>query len=147
MRDTIISVLLLVAVLPFCVSSCTSVPTDPTPKQQLVANAVEDVLSVGLVPVLTKNPAYLGEARTVAALLGSFSGVTLTTDDVDTFLARTSMTPTDRQTIAGLVNAAWATYQKRYAEQVGQSLRPDVKLFLNAVSRGILNAVAAVPVS
>lgn len=138
MRTTLLLLALLVA-------GCTSVPTDPTLKQQVVANAVEDVLSVGLVPVLTKNPSYLGEARTVAALLGTFSGTTLTAADVETFLARTILTPTDRQTIAGLFNAAWATYQKRYAEQVGASLRPDVKLFLGAVSRGILNAVAAVP--
>lgn len=135
----IVTALLVLALLV----SCASVPVDPTPKQELIANAVEDVISVGLVPVLTKNPTYLAEARTVAALLGSFSGTELTAADVDAFLARLAIAPEDARAIAGVVNAAWATYQKRYAEQVGKSLRPDVKLFLGAVSRGILNAVAA----
>jgi hypothetical protein len=47
--------------------------------------------------------------------------------------------------IAGVVNAAWGTYVRRYSQQVNASVRPDVALFLGAVSRGILSACAAVP--
>lgn len=140
---TILSSFLAALVLAF--AGCTSVPVNTTPKQELIANAVEDVVSVGLVPVLVKNPTYIAEARAAAALIGSFSGTELTPADVDAFLARVAIASWDARTIAGVINAAWATYQKRYAEQVGRSLRPDVKLFLSAVSRGILNAVDAVP--
>jgi hypothetical protein len=123
---------------------CTNVPTNPTPRQEMIANAIEDTLSVGLVPVLSKNPAYLTEARTVAALLGTFEGTELTAADVDVFVSRLKLAPEDVRAVTGLVNATWSTYQKRYAEQVGKSLRPDVKLFLGAVSRGITNAISAV---
>ena len=46
----------------FGLTGCTSIPTAPTSNQQLAANAVEDVLSVGLVPVLTKNASYIPAA-------------------------------------------------------------------------------------
>jgi len=140
MKRFLVLVLLVLA-------GCTSAPVEPTSNQQLVANAVEDVISVGLVPVLTKNASYIGAAEAVAAGLGSFSGDTLTADDVQAFLGKTSLSEQDAKTVAGLINAAWATYQKRYAQQVSASVRPDVKLFLTAVANGIHEAVAAVPKS
>lgn len=129
----------------FALSGCTSVPIDPTPKQQVVANAVEDVISIGLVPVLTKNSSYLAAAKGVAVSIGSFSGSTITPDDVAAVLGKTQIAPEDAIVIAGIVNAAWDTYSRRYAQQVNSSVRPDVKLFLNAVSNGITRAIAAVP--
>ena len=127
-----------------CVS--TNAPT-PTATQQLVANAVEDAISLGLVPVLTKNPSYIGAANTIALGLGSFAGDTITPADVIAFLAKTSLTEADQRTVAGVVNAAWGIYVKRYAAQAGAATRPDVKLFLAAVSNGIKSAVAATPTS
>ena len=126
-------------------AGCTSLPTAPTPGQQMAADAIEDLISVGLVPVLSKNPGYLPMAKGIAAALGSFSGASLSAQDVDAFLAQTALRDEDKRAIAGIVNAAWATYQKRYAQQVGSSVRPDVKLFLAAVSNGIDAAIAAVP--
>lgn len=138
--------LLVLVTLAFV--GCASVPVTVTPKQEMVANAVEDALAIGLVPVLTKNPTYLGAARTVAAGLGSFSGDAITPADVDAFLAKVpSLAPEDARVIAGVVNAAWQTYAKRYASQVNASVRPDVKLFLAAVAEGINRAIAAVPKS
>lgn len=127
-----------------CVSN-SSPATDPSSQQQLVANAVEDTLSVGLVPVLAKNRDYVPIAQSVAAALGTFSGDTLTAADVSAFLAKTNLAPEDATTIAALVNAAWDTYTRRYAQQVNASVRPDVKLFLVAVSNGINRAIAALP--
>lgn len=132
-----------VFLLTGCVSS--TVPTDPTPRQQVVANAVEDTLAIGLVPVLTKNPAYIAEAKTAAGLILAFQGATITTDGVDSLLVKLKVAPEDARIISGLVVAAWDTYQRRYAEQVGKTLRPDVKLFLTAVANGIDRAVAATP--
>lgn len=128
-----------------CFSACTTAPTAPTDKQTVIANAVEDTLSIGLVPVLTKNPSYIPAARGIAAALGSFGGDTLTPADVDAFLAKTALTPDDARVVAGIVNAAWSTYAKRYAQQVNSSVRPDVKLFLGAVANGINAAIAATP--
>jgi hypothetical protein len=145
MKQRHANVVIALFVLILVLSGCTSVPTDATPRQQTIANAVEDVISIGLVPVLAKNATYLAEARGVAAILGTFDGGELTPADVDAFLARLKVAPEDARAIGGVVNAAWATYSRRYAEQVGKSVRPDVKLFLGAVSRGILAAVAAVP--
>ena len=82
----------------------------------------------------------------MAAALGSFAGDTLTPDDVRAFLAKTSLTPDDQRAVAGIVNAAWSVFTKRYAERVGAATRPDVKLFLAAVADGIKLAVAATPV-
>jgi len=127
-------------------ASCTSAPvTDPTPRQEMIANAVEDILAVGLVPVLAKNPAYVAEVRVAAALLGSFNGATITPADVDSFLSRLKVTPEDARAIAGVVNAAWDVYVRRYSQQLGTALRPDVKLFLVAAANGIERAIAAVP--
>lgn len=126
-----------------CVSSSSTVSVSD--RQQTIANAVEDTLSIGLVPVLTKNPSYLAAAEGIASALGTFSGDTITPADVDAFLAKTSLAPEDARAVAGIVNAAWATYQKRYAAQVSASVRPDVKLFLSAISNGIHAAVAATP--
>lgn len=137
------STTLALCLLTGCVSPTTSTP--PTSRTELIAAAVEDLLAIGLVPVLSKNPAYLPAAQAVAATLGTFSGSTLTPDDVDAFLARTSLVEEDRRAVAGIVNAAWSVFTRRYAEQVGASIRPDVRLFLAAVSRGITSAVAAVP--
>lgn len=128
-------------------SGCTSVPTSPTDKQTVIANAVEDTLSVGLVPVLTKNPDYIPVAKSISAALGTFGGDTLASAEIEAFLARTSLAPEDARTITALVNAAWDTYTRRYAQQVNASVRPDVKLFLAAVSNGITRALAALPAS
>ena len=130
----------------FSVAACVSTSTPaPTATQQIVANAVEDAVSIGLVPVFTKNPSYVAAAQTVALGLGSFTGDTITPADVTAFLAKTPLTVADQRTVAGVVNAAWGIYVKRYAEKVGASTRPDVKLFLAAVSNGIKSAVAATP--
>lgn len=126
-----------------CVSSSSAVSVSD--RQLTIANAVEDTLSVGLVPVLTKNPDYIPVAQSIAAALGTFGGGTLASADVEAFLARTSLAPEDARTIAALVNAAWDTYTRRYAQQVSSSVRPDVKLFLAAVSNGITRALAALP--
>jgi len=126
-----------------CVSSTS--PTAPSDKQAVIANAVEDTLSIGLVPVLVKNPDYIPVARSIAVALGAFDGAALTPADVDAFLAKTSLAPEDARTIAALVNASWDTYARRYAQQVNANVRPDVKLFLAAVANGITRALAALP--
>lgn len=128
-------------------SSCATSPTSGvvTDSKQQIANAVEDALGLGLVPVLVKNPSYVAAAQSVAAALGSFSGTTITPADVDAVLAKAKIAPEDARAIAGILNAAWTTYEKRYAQQVSAGVRPDVKLFLSAVSAGINAAIAAVP--
>ena len=128
-------------------SGCTSLPVDPTPAQQVIANAAEDAISIGLVPVLANNPAYTASADAVASALGAFSGDDLTPEGVKAFLANPAfkLEEKDQTVIAGVVNAAWTAYKKRYAEKVSSSIRPDVKLFLAAVSNGIHAAVAATP--
>jgi hypothetical protein len=130
-----------------CIAGCVSTPEPsvPTATQQTIAAAVEDAISIGLVPVLTKNPSYIGAAQTVALGLGSFAGDTITPADVEAFLGKTSLAEDDRKVVAGIVNAAWGVYTRRYAQHVGASTRPDVKLFLGAVSNGIKMAVAATP--
>jgi len=139
--------LLALCSLLFALSSCATAtaPGAATTSQQTIANAVEDAISIGLVPVLTKNAGYVPAAQGVAAALGTFAGATLTPADVDAFLAKTTLAPADAKVVAGVVNAAWAVYEKRYAQQVGASVRPDVKLFLAAVADGITAACAAVP--
>jgi hypothetical protein len=138
---------LLVSIIALTLfAGCTSVPTAPTSGQQLAANAVEDLISIGLVPVLSKNPAYLPEARVLASGLGlTFKGTELTPADVDYYLSKTDISPADAKVISGTVNAAWSVFCKRYAAQVSASVRPDLRLFLTAVSNGINNAIAAVP--
>ena len=127
-----------------CVS--TLAPLPPSAAEQIIANAVEDVITIGLVPVLSKNPSYAPAAQTVALALGSFTGSTITQADTNAFLAKVpSLSPADRDAIAGIVNAAWSVYVKRYQQQLGANTRPDVKLFLSAVSNGIASAVAALP--
>jgi hypothetical protein len=133
-----ISVLLILAI-----AGCTTAPVAPTTQQQIVANAVEDVISIGLVPVLTKNSSYIPAAKAVAAALGTFQGATITPENVNAVLDMAGFTPADARTISGIVNAAWGTYCKRYAQQVSTQVRPDVKLFLSAVSAGITNAISA----
>lgn len=138
----------LAALCAFLFTGCATLsnPGAVTSTQQTVANAVEDVMTVGLVPVLTKNVSYVPAAQTVALALGTFAGDTITPADVDAFLAKVpQITDADRKAIAGIVNAAWGVYVKRYAQQVGASTRPDVKLFLAAVANGITAACAAVP--
>lgn len=120
-------------------------PAAPSDRQAVIANAVEDTLSIGLVPVLVKNPDYIPVARGIAVALGTFSGDTLASADVEAFLVKTTLAPEDARTIAALVNAAWDTYTRRYAQQVNAGVRPDVKLFLGAVSSGIARALAALP--
>ena len=142
----ILSLFVLLAITSVMfLAGCTSVPVDPTPKQQVVANAVEDTMAIGLVPVLTKNRDYIPAAAAVAGTLGSFSGDTISPADVDAVLAKCGVTGEDAAVIAGMVNAAWETYSLRYAQQVNASVRPDVKLFLSAISNGIRRAIAAVP--
>lgn len=123
----------------------TAQPQAPTDSQQMIANAVEDTIAIGLVPVLTKNPGYLAAAAGVANALGSFTGTTLTPEDIAQFLAKTRLTEDDQRVVAGIVSAAWSTYEKRYAQRVSSVVRPDVKLFLAAVASGIHSAVAATP--
>lgn len=129
----------------FAFPACTSVPVDPTPKQQTLANAIEDTLALGLVPVLTKNPSYIPAAASIAGALGTFVGDTISPADVDAILGKTAIAPDDAKLVAALVNAAWDTYSLRYAQQVNASVRPDVKLFLSAADNGIRRAIAAVP--
>ena len=144
-RLPIIAALVAFAI-PFLISACVSSTAPlPTATQETIANAVEDTISIGLVPVLTKNSGYLAAAQGVANALGSFSGTTLTAADVAAFLAKTTLTAEDQRTVAGIVNAAWAAYSRRYADRVGATVRPDVKLFLTAVANGINAAVAATP--
>ena len=131
----------LILVLAGCVS--TGPAPAPTSVQQTIANAVEDAVS--LVPVLTKNPSYAAAAQTVALALGTFAGDTVTPADVAAFLAKTPLTLEDQRVVAGIVNASWQVFVKRYSAQVGTATRPDVKLFLAAVSSGIKSAVAATP--
>lgn len=140
------SLLLMLGIAGFsgCVSGGVPAP-QPTATQQTIADAIEDTLAVGLVPVLTKNASYLPAAQAVATALATFEGATITPADVDAVLAHTALAPEDARTVAGLVNAAWGTYSKRYAQQVGASVRPDVKLFLTAISNGINAAIAATP--
>jgi hypothetical protein len=130
-----------------CLVGCATTPSPvaPTSTQQLVANAVEDAISIGLVPVFTKNPSYLAAANTVALGLGSFAGDTLTPADVAAFLAKTPLAEADQRIVAGVVTASWQIYVRRYSQQVSTATRPDVKLFLAAVSNGIKAAAAATP--
>jgi hypothetical protein len=145
--STLLLSVLFAVLLPLAFVACAGgpAPVTVTTQQQQIAAAVEDALSIGLVPVFTRNPSYREAAQGIAAALGTFNGATITPDDVNAVLAKTGIAAQDAQVVAGLVNAAWATYQRRYAQQVGASVRPDVKLFLAAVSAGITNAVAATP--
>ena len=138
----LISVLLLAFL-----AGCTTTPTAPTSGEVFWAQVADDGLSLGLVPVLTKNVSYLAAAQSVAVALGTFSGATLTPADVDAFLAKTPLTAADAKQVAGMVNAAWGIYVRHYQQTYGSTVRPDVKLFLSAVADGINNAVAAVPKS
>jgi hypothetical protein len=140
---TVFALLLVCALSAGCVAVSDS--GNVTTRQQTIANAVTDALSIGLVPVLGKNPSYLPAAKAVAASLGSFSGTTITPADVDAFLGKTSLADADKKAVAGVVNAAWGVYTRRYQQQVGVNLRPDVRLFLSAVADGIMAACAAVP--
>ena len=143
MRSSLLALCSLLFALSF--TGCTSVPTAPTDKQTVIANAVEDALSLGLVPVLVKNPDYVPVARSIAAALATFTGDTLEAVQVESFLGKTSMAPEDAATVAALINGAWDTYSRRYAQQVNAQVRPDVKIFLAAVSNGITRALAALP--
>lgn len=149
--------LLLKVMLVFVVSSvatsvlitqltgCTTTPTAPTDRQVMAANAAEDILASGLVLVFAKNPSYVPEARTISAALAVSTSTTLAPDDIAAALAKTSLKPEDARMVAAVVASAWDTYQRRYAEQVSKSVRPDVALFLRAVSAGIDRAIANTP--
>jgi hypothetical protein len=135
----------ILLILCLLLVGCTTTPTTPSAQQVLVANAVEDALSVGLVPVLAKNPAYAAEAKTAAALLRAFDKTAFVSADVEAlFTGRLKVAPDDARLIVALISASWDVYQRRYREQVGQ-VRPDVQLFARAVANGIDRAVAAVP--
>jgi hypothetical protein len=133
----------LLLVLP----GCTTTPTAPTDRQVMVANTIEDVIAIGLVPVFTKNPAYIPEARAISAALAVSTATTLAPDDIAAALAKTRLTPEDARMVAAVVASAWDSYQRRYAEQVSKTVRPDVALFLRSVSAGIDRAIAATPKS
>jgi hypothetical protein len=112
-------------------------PTGPA----VWANATEDAVSIGLVPVFANNPAYVPVARSIAAALGTFEGGTLTNEDIAAFIAKTSLAEKDRKTVSALVTAAWGIYARRYQEGANAGTPPDAKLFIAAVARGI-NAAA-----
>ena len=132
--------------LLFSVVGCTTTPTAPTERQRQIADAVEDVISIGLVPVLSRNPAYLTEAGVLSSALSLFSeSAEFNPANSEYLLAKTAMSPEDRRLVSGILNAAWTTYSRRYAQQVSTILRPDVRLFLTAVGAGIANAIAATP--
>ncbi len=133
------------AAIGLSLTGCTTNPGAVTPSQELWANATEDALSIGLVPVFAKNPDYIEAAQGISAALGSFEGTTLTPAGIAAFVTKTSLSPEDAKAVTAIVTAAWQTYERRYQAQAGAALRPDVRLFLGAVSRGIANAVAAVP--
>jgi len=137
---------LFLAICGLLLGGCVSAPTQPSDRQLLLANAVEDVIAVGLVPVLAKNSSYLPLARSMAVVISTtFGGTTVREEDVAAILAKTSVSPEDARVITGLVMAAWDTYSRRYAEQVSSTVRPDVKLFVQAVANGINRAVAVTP--
>ena len=144
-------VILLLSLL--ALTGCTSVPaTAPTATETTVASAVDDAVSVGLVPVLAKNPAYIPAAQALGAGLSTFAGDTLTPADVHAFLSAAvakglALSPSDQATVEAVINAAWSRYAKNYQSTVTASVRPDVKLFLAAVADGITTACAAVPKS
>jgi len=126
------------------VAACTTTaPVAPTLTQVAIANAVEDAISIGLAPVLSKNPDYRQAATALAATLGTFTGDTITPADLNAVLAKTSLSAADQKAVSGIVSAAWQVFAKRYAERVSASTRPDVKIFLAAVSEGIKAAVTA----
>lgn len=147
MKTRIIA-LYLSALCALLVSGCvtSSNPGAVTSTQQTVADIAETTVSIGLVPVFVKNPSYIPAAQTVAAALASVTGDSITPEGVDAFLAKVpQLSPADRQTIAGVVNAAWTAYAKRYQTQVNANTRPDVKLFLTAIANGVVTAAASVP--
>lgn len=127
-----------------CVSS-SSADEPPLPKHEVLANAVEDTLAIGLVPVLVNNPEYVPVAQGISVALGAGTAGSMTTADIQAFLLKAGVADTDAATVSALVNATWDTYSRRYASEVGASVRPDVKLFLSAVANGISRAVAAIP--
>lgn len=141
--------LLFSAVGAFALAACatTASPGTVTVSQQTWANATEDAIAIGLVPVFTRNPNYVASASAVAQALGSFGGTTLAPADVDAFIGKTTLSPADAKVVAGIVNAAWGVYVRRYQQGAAAAVRPDVTLFLNAVANGIMAAAAAVPKS
>jgi len=144
MKNKILVSLAALCAFLFVGCATTTQPGTVTSTQQTVANAVEDALSIGLVPVFTKNFNYIPAAQAIASSLALFTGDTITPADVNALLATTSLTDEDRKIVAAVVNSAWSVYSRRYAQLVGNSTRPDVKLFLSATSNGILQACAAV---
>lgn len=140
-----LALLALSASFTGCVSGSMS-PTAPVADRQIaIANAVEDTLAIGMVPVLVNNPDYIEVAAGVSAALSSFSGETITPMQVQAFLSQTKLKPEDARAIAAIVNTTWDTFSRRYAQQVTANVRPDVKLFISAVRQGLNRALAAVP--
>ncbi len=126
---------------------CTTTPMPVTSQQQLIANGVDDAISIGLVPVLVKNANYIGAANALADALGAFSGATFTSADTDAMIAAAkakgyAFSPTDEKAVVATINAAWARYAKNYQSMANNAIRPDVKLFIGAVADGIHNAAA-----
>jgi len=143
-----VAALFALCFLPGCVSSTsTGVPTS---SEQSWANGVGDFLSLGLAPVLANNPDYIPAAQALGATLGTFTGDTLTPDNVAALVATAAakaqgFSVKDQKTVTALINAAWARYAKNYQGNANAAIRPDVKLFLAAAADGIAAAVAATP--
>ena len=140
-------IFLLVAMLCFsALTGCVNTPGTGTvtPAKEIWAQATTDALSVGLVPVFSKNPAYIESASAFANALLVFNG-SVSTSDLTALVDQCKFAPEDRKVIVGTIHAAWNVYTTRYAQATTASLRPDLRLFLNAVAVGVLNAAGAVP--
>ena len=145
-----ITALLLCLSLTF--AGCVSTGVTPTPdatSQKLViaASLTEDTIAMLLPPVLSKNPGYIDAAKGISAACAAFSGEAITVDSVVAVLIKSGVSDADSKLVAGIVIAAWESYDKHYKEALGVSVRPDVKLFLKAVSRGVDRAITYVPVA
>jgi len=116
-----------------------------TTREQRIADIAEDTLAIGLVPILTNNPGYLEAARGIAVVAATFTGDTLSAEAVYAVLIKFGVTDDDARIVAGIITVAWESYTRRYQNEVGVSVRPDVKVFLKAVAAGISRAVASVP--
>jgi hypothetical protein len=129
-----------------CVSTGVVPANDPTSQKLVIAASItEDTLAMLLPPVLSKNPGYIDAAKGIAAACAAFTGDAITVDSVVAVLVKSGVSDADSKLVAGIVIAAWESYDKHYKDALGVAVRPDVKLFLQAVSRGVERAVTYVP--
>ena len=145
-----ISVLVLCLSLAFsgCVTNGVAPVTDTTSQKLVIAASItEDTIAMLLPPILSKNPGYIDAAKGISAACSAFSGEAITVDSVIVVLVKSGVSEADSKLVAGVVIAAWESYDRHYKEALGVSVRPDVKLFLKAVSRGVDRAVTYVPVT